>query len=174
MTDELIEGDFEPGPDLTLRQWARQINWGATSVSDCHGYDHDDETSGWALYDMDEDDPPIAEFALADDAFRVAQILREYAGQDDERRAAPESWLNGWPLLSSDATVLIGTAVHCAGCGRFGGIATVALSPGWVPPPNSPEWPFSKQRCPICYMRDHWEPRRDEASWPKGKPRPLP
>jgi hypothetical protein len=57
-------------------------------------------------------------------------------------------WLNGWPRTG--ASVLIGTCVHCVGCGRYFGIATVVFEEGWRAPGPAPAWPFLPDTCPIC------------------------
>lgn len=57
------------------------------------------------------------------------------------------AWLHGWPLYGD--TVLMGTGVHCAGCGRDFGTATVAFPESWTPPGPEPEWPFDEESCPV-------------------------
>ena len=64
-----------------------------------------------------------------------------------------EAWLNGWSR--SGDTVLLGTAVHCAGCGKFNGVATVAFSEGWEPPGMNPAWPFDEADCPVHNSPSH-------------------
>lgn len=44
----------------------------------------------------------------------------------------------------------MGTGVHCAGCGKYFGTTTVAISEDWIPPKNGPDWPFSTDDCPVC------------------------
>lgn len=59
------------------------------------------------------------------------------------------SWLNGWPRMGITG-VLVGTGVHCIGCGALQGVTTVAIEEGWEPPPT-PLWPYEgERRCPIC------------------------
>jgi hypothetical protein len=90
---------------------------------------------------------------------REAQAKREQdAAIVAVRRAVDEiggrdgwEWLNGWPRLGNDGSaVLMGTAVHCIGCGRFLGITTVVFPEGWQPPGPDPIWPLSQDDCPIC------------------------
>jgi hypothetical protein len=70
-----------------------------------------------------------------------------------------EAWLNGWPRHDDADTVLIGSGVHCAGCGHFMGITTVAIEAGYVAPTKLPDWPFNESSCPLCAMRPRlWEP----------------
>ena len=70
--------------DLTPEQWAAQHNWGVTTAADCLGQPPD-SIKGWALYDMDEDDPPIAIFDFEDDARMVCEILRQTETNDERR-----------------------------------------------------------------------------------------
>jgi hypothetical protein len=60
----------------------------------------------------------------------------------------PNEYLHGWPRTG--AGVLIGTGVHCAGCGRFRGLACVGFEAGWTPPASLPDWPFPEADCPLC------------------------
>lgn len=62
-----------------------------------------------------------------------------------------EKWLNGWCRMGSE--VLVGTSVHCAGCGKDHGTACVAFD-GSPLPDKSPDWPFEESTCPLCEMRD--------------------
>lgn len=81
-----------------------------------------------------------------------------------------ESWLNGWHRDSN--TVLIGTMVHCAGCGKPHGLACVAFTDGWAPPSKMPDWPFAESDCPLCEwscrirdMQPEMPPRVAELYW---------
>lgn len=58
-----------------------------------------------------------------------------------------ETWLNGWSRDSAE--VLLGTGVHCAGCGMFLGLACVSFEAGWTPPKEYPTWPFDEETCPV-------------------------
>ena len=60
-----------------------------------------------------------------------------------------ETWLNGWSRCGD--TVLIGSTVHCAGCGKDLGICTVAVDDNWQRPDKLPDWPFAED-CPICEL----------------------
>lgn len=64
-----------------LAKWAARISWAVTTVEDCYGVEPRDPSEGWALYDADEDDPPIAVFSFQEDALLVAQILNTFAAQ---------------------------------------------------------------------------------------------
>jgi hypothetical protein len=75
----------------------------------------------------------------------------------------PETWLNGWPRLGEDA-VLIGTGVHCVGCGRGRGITCVVIPADWEPPARMPDWPFPEDACPVCTL--------SERLWAAPAPRP--
>ncbi len=67
----------------TPEQWASRINWGVTTVADCYGIpDCKHQEGDWCLFDLDEDDPPIAVFPFREDADRVCQILRAVGGWD--------------------------------------------------------------------------------------------
>lgn len=68
----------------------------------------------------------------------------------------PEAWLNGW--TRSGNIVLLGTGVHCAGCGRDFGTATVFIAPDWTPPAHEPDYPFERDTCPVCHEKavDYW------------------
>lgn len=48
--------------------------------------------------------------------------------------------------------VLIGTSVHCVGCGKCRGITTVALTEDWIEPEQLPDWPFKEDSCPVCEL----------------------
>ncbi len=63
-----------------------------------------------------------------------------------------ESWLKGWPRRME--MVIMGTGLHCAGCGKVAGCITVAFS-GEKPFRREPDWPFNEDTCPV------------HASWPK-------
>lgn len=75
-------------------------------------------------------------------------------------------WLNGWHRLGDSYVVIMGTEVHCIGCGKFFGITSVVIDADWQPPTREPDWPFDVETCPV---HDQVEPE-----WPRGKPRPLP
>ena len=66
----------------------------------------------------------------------------------ESRESGRTKWLNGWPRIGS--SVLIGTATHCAGCGKFQGITCVSFTEGYVPPEKEPDWPFPEDSCPVC------------------------
>jgi hypothetical protein len=90
-------------------------------------------------------------------ATRAAAVAR----RDREREAAVLElvgggwdWLHGWPRIGHTG-VLMGTAVHCLGCGRFHGLACVAFPDDWEPPGPEPDWPFSPDTCPICREDQH-------------------
>ncbi len=70
-----------------------------------------------------------------------------------------EQWLHGWPRMGH--SVLIGTSVHCAGCGTDFGVTTVAFPEGWQPPGLEPSWPFEVEGCPVCEAA-----QREFATWP--------
>ena len=63
-----------------------------------------------------------------------------------------EQWLNGWSRLNG--SVLIGSAAHCAGCGKFHGTTCVVFDNDWAPPEKLPEWPFNEDECPLYKRRD--------------------
>lgn len=71
-----------------------------------------------------------------------------------------ELWLNGWYRHGN--TVLIGTGVHCAGCGKFHGGTCVAFSDDWAAPEKLPDWPYNEESCPLCSL----EARRGAARQP--------
>lgn len=73
-----------------------------------------------------------------------------------------EPWLNGWHR--SGGTVLVGGGIHCAGCGKLHGAASVAISSDYTAPERLPDWPFRTEDCPVCadseaYRFDAWPPR---------------
>jgi len=72
-----------------------------------------------------------------------------------------EHWLNGWPRIGT--SVLIGTGVHCVGCGVFHGVTCVAFEEDWQPPEKMPDWPFEQDSCPICELIAH---RHDQPKIP--------
>jgi hypothetical protein len=81
----------------------------------------------------------------------VRQVQRE-ATLAEVRRCLSDSsaWLHGWPLLEGGMSVLMGTTVRCAGCGRCHGVTSVVLPEGWEPPGPEPDWPFPRGGCPVC------------------------
>lgn len=68
-----------PGMDEhNLRRWASLHAWAVTAVEDYWGHPPGDQPTGYALYDADEDDPPVAVFTFREDALMVAAILNAY------------------------------------------------------------------------------------------------
>lgn len=59
------------------------------------------------------------------------------------------AWLNGWPRMGLTG-VLIGTCVHCIGCGELHGVTSVAFTEDWSPPAVDPAYPFRPGDCPVC------------------------
>ena len=85
------------------------------------------------------------------------------------------AWLHGWGRLGDDGIqVLMGTGVHCVGCGVSHGVTTVVIPDDWEPPTLEPEWPFPEGDCPVCALLAVVERNPPGPTWPKGKPRPLP
>ncbi|MGE2733827.1 hypothetical protein [Mycolicibacterium vaccae] len=86
---------------------------------------------------------------------------REQKCLDAERAAinallpADDSWLNGWPR-HRDSYVVMGTEMHCVGCGRLRGVICAVLPTDYDPPPT-PRWPYTETDCPIPGCRD-WAP----------------
>jgi len=66
-----------------------------------------------------------------------------------------EHWLNGWHRHGD--SVLIGTATHCAGCGKFLGLACVIFDGSPLPEKN-PDFPFEAATCPLCEYRESPRP----------------
>lgn len=60
----------------------------------------------------------------------------------------PMPWLNGWARHDL-TTLLMGSGVHCIGCGRLLGVISVVFTADWSPPPE-PAWPFRPMECPVC------------------------
>lgn len=84
------------------------------------------------------------------------------------------AWLHGWGRLYPEhggVSVLMGTGTYCVGCGRDQGVICVVIEDDWEPPGPEPDWPFPQDACPVCWLREHWNP---PDPWPRGKPRPLP
>jgi hypothetical protein len=84
-------------------------------------------------------------------------------------------WLHGWPR-SGTTGILIGTATHCIGCGRFTGTTTIAIDDDyidWAQDRPKPDWPFPEDACPVCDLVSKLA-KSEPPSWPRGKPRPLP
>lgn len=73
-----------------------------------------------------------------------------------------EKWLNGWSRR--DDWVLIGSGLHCVGCGVCFGIICVVIDVNYVFPEKKPNYPF-EQPCPLCKLRAE---RRDELTKPAG------
>jgi hypothetical protein len=80
-----------------------------------------------------------------------------------------QEWLNGWPLPArQQSTVLIGTGVHCSGCGRFMGGASVVFPEDYRAPERLPDWPFAEEGCPVCNAPPPVPP--EEVPGPVGEP----
>ena len=60
-------------------------------------------------------------------------------------------WLNGW-YYNEGATILVGSMVHCVGCGKQYGVTCVVIDASYTFPDKAPEWPFSVDNCPICQL----------------------
>lgn len=69
---------------------------------------------------------------------------------EERKDADREHWLNGWRRHGD--SVLMGTAYHCAGCGKFLGLGCVALD-GEPWPEKLPDFPFEEATCPLCAHR---------------------
>ena len=67
---------------------------------------------------------------------------------------ARESWLNGWRRTGTG--VIIGTMMHCAGCGKDIGLICLAITGDEVWPEKEPDWPFNADDCPVCVALN-WE-----------------
>ncbi len=70
----------------------------------------------------------------------------------DEQRRVNQPWLHGWPRMGDGTAVLIGSSVHCVGCGYSHGVITVVLDGDWNPPAKLPDWPFGDADCPVCLL----------------------
>lgn len=69
----------ERAGEIDLRSWVRAHNWAVTTHEDCLGLPPGAiQPLEFALYDADEDDPPIAIFTFKEDAMAVAQALNEF------------------------------------------------------------------------------------------------
>ncbi len=81
--------------------------------------------------------------------------------------AGRTEWLNGWPQMYR-VRVLIGTGVHCIGCGAFRGTTTVAFPEGYTSPPEPPDWPFDEGNCPVCVTAEDLEAqyKKEFGHWP--------
>jgi hypothetical protein len=96
---------------------------------------------------------------------RMAQRARERADQRIEIKTHPvefenaDSWLNGWGRIADGDSTLIGTGVHCVGCGFFYGITTVYIPEGWRWPERMPDYPFTEADCPGWHNRPSGETR---------------
>lgn len=66
-------------PAAELIMWVRAHRWAVTTEADCNGWPEDLRgVPRYALYDANEDDPPIAVFDFREDAERVATALTEF------------------------------------------------------------------------------------------------
>lgn len=63
-----------------------------------------------------------------------------------------EHWLNGWPRIGN--IVIVGSSVHCAGCGKHWGVASVAIPEKWRSPERKPDYPFNGTDCPLCLLAE--------------------
>jgi hypothetical protein len=79
----------------------------------------------------------------------------------EEGHMTDRPWLHGWPLVGDG--VLIGTMVHCAGCGRPRGVTCVVFGGDWEAPDRDPDWPFDQAGCPICASYQSPRPDREAA-----------
>ncbi len=96
---------------------------------------------------------------LRDMGAEVSPAMREVFNEDTPPTVDREAWLNGWSRMGT--SVLVGTGVHCAGCGKFNGIACVAFGPDYVAPEKEPDWPFNEADCPLCMWRENPPAPRD-------------
>ncbi len=80
--------------------------------------------------------------------------------RDLTQNADRMEWLKGWPRMGP-AAVLIGTGVHCLGCGDLRGITSVVIDEHWTPPAELPSWPFRVGDCPVCIAELSTNPVRD-------------
>ena len=71
-------------------------------------------------------------------------------------------WLNGWPRMGLTG-VLMGTGVHCVGCGTLHGVTCVVFPEDWSPPGPEPTFPFKRGDCPVCVATDPNNPVVDVA-----------
>jgi hypothetical protein len=84
---------------------------------------------------------------------RTDQLRTEWS---NEQRRVDRPWLHGWPRIGDGTAVLIGTSVHCVGCGYFQGIISVAFDDDWSPPTEQPVWPFGEEDCLVCLLYARW------------------
>jgi hypothetical protein len=75
----------------------------------------------------------------------------------ESARGATEPWMHGWARIGL-THVLVGTRVHCVGCGKFYETTSIAIDPDWTAPSQEPDWPFSEQHCPAHQLVDFAEP----------------
>jgi hypothetical protein len=83
-------------------------------------------------------------------------------------RQSREQWLNGWPRLNGGSSVLFGTGIHCAGCGKFFGTTCVSIRDDEIFPDKAPDWPFEEGSCPVCVTSQGFteQEKRRFDSWP--------
>lgn len=79
----------------------------------------------------------------------VEQQIREWQSQP---WLQDRSWLHDWPVMEGSSHVLVGTGVHCIGCGQLVGVTTVVFPEEWKPPGPDPDWPFKGADCPVCVL----------------------
>jgi hypothetical protein len=64
-----MTGDLEPVSD------PRYGNWAVTTTDDCYGQPDGSTPGSWCVFDVNEDDPPIADRMTRADAEMVARAL---------------------------------------------------------------------------------------------------
>lgn len=48
-----------------------------------------------------------------------------------------------------DSNILMGTSLHCAGCGKLNGVICVVIEEDYDFPEKTPNWPFDEENCPV-------------------------
>lgn len=73
---------------------------------------------------------------------------------ENKSRRNMAAWLHGWPRMSK-VDVLMGTSLHCVGCGKGQAVICVAFDGSWehwIKDRPDPDWPFDEESCPVCYL----------------------
>src|SRR3990167_8202995 len=83
--------------------------------------------------------------------FVLRHLIMGRAGDIPNNMATPK-WLNDWPRMGSG--ILMGTGIHCIGCGKFMGITTIAITDDYIEPEREPDYPFSMDDCPVCCEKE--------------------
>lgn len=96
---------------------------------------------------------------------RMAARARERAEKRhivDTTLPNPPAWLNGQHELSDPTTLWIWPAQYCICCGATKGVTCFVMTDDYEAP-LMPDWPFSRENCPLCRTQPNWSDTFDRS-----------